>query len=276
MNTYVAFTLPHETDVKIIAGGFEIVEEWEELFEANRGLSVLDIRIEPVLDAAIQVSDITRGAYDPTLYPLIELWGIHDNRWHIPGSGEIQAALNNTGWQKIRKYSKGYVVPQGMGFDFGGVGKGWVVDQVVDYFISKGVEKGIVDAGGDLRVWGQKIWKVGIQNPYGNGLCAILAVKNNAVATSGDYENYFREDGVDYHHILDPSTGRPVIGEYSSVTVIADRCTIADGLATGMFVEGSDRINEFEELGIRCVLVSNDSKYHSDGLSVKWLSYDKN
>lgn len=274
MNTYVTISVPAGTDKDIIEEGFSIIEKWDKIITSNRGKSDINKAIEPLVRSALKIAEITDGKYDPTIYPVIKMWGMYGDNWRLPEDSQIKQALKNVGWEKIKLTPHGVIVTEGMYFDFGGFGKGWVVDKAVGFLKANGVTMGMVDAGGDLRVWGNRVWKIGVKNPYGEGLAAVIRVRNKAVATSGDYENYFVYKSKKYHHIIDPETGRPAESGVNSVTVITDSCAAADGIATGLFIMGKGGINKIEALGCRCVLISKKEKYFSDNLEIKWL-YDK-
>lgn len=275
MNTYVTISVPAGTDEVIVEEGFAIIKKWDEIITSGRGESGFSKTLEPLIRPALKIAEITYGKYDPTIYPVTKLWGIYGDNWRLPENREIKQSLKNVGWQKIKLTAHGVIVPEDMYFDFGGFGKGWVVDKAVEFLQASGVTEGIVDAGGDLKVWGDRVWKIGVKNPYGEGLSAVIRVRNKAVATSGDYENCFIDKMKIYHHIIDPATGRPAESGVNSVTVITDNCAASDGIATGLFVMGKDGIKKMEEFGFECIMISKDERYSSAGLEIKWLSYDK-
>lgn len=125
----------------------------------------------------------------------------------------------------------------GVEINFGAVAKGYAVDRAFEILKSKGIDNFLINAGGEIRQNGND-WIVGIQHPRDElRFIERLQLKDKAVATSGDYENYFITEGVRYHHIISPFDGKPASG-CQSVTVIADDCTTADALATGIFVMG--------------------------------------
>lgn len=132
----------------------------------------------------------------------------------------------------------------GVRINVGGIAKGWACERVVDILRDAGVEHALVSAGGDTRLLGDRRgqpWLVGIRDPDdASGVVTRLALVDEAISTSGDYERYFDEDGVRYHHILDPATGRPTEG-IRSVTVVGPDGTITDALSTTLFVLGPER-----------------------------------
>ncbi len=271
MNTYVTITVPSNTEKKFIEDSFFIFEKWDNIITSNRGKANINKALDNLIRLALKIAEKTSGKYDPTIYPVTKVWGMYGNNWRLPEESEIKEALKNTGWGKIQVSSHNVIVPENMVFDFGGVGKGWIVDKVVEFLQTTGVKEGIVDAGGDLKVWGNRTWNIGIKSPYTNGLTAVVKLKNKTVATSGDYENYFIHKSKKYHHIINPDTGYPAESGFNSVTVIADNCSAADGFATALFISGKSGINKIEALGYKCIMISKDEKYSSDGLKIKLL-----
>ena len=179
----------------------------------------------------------TGGQYDVTIGALSDLWDFVE--CVRPDSAAIDSALAHTGWQRVTLGNGWLKRPQGVRINLGSVAKGYIIDKAVEYLQAHGAISGHVDAGGDIRYFGGKRHHtVGIQHPRGRtylDVIAVLSLPPVAVVTSGDYERAFELDGVRYHHILDPKTGWPVRGTIS-VTVIAPSATLADALATSLFL----------------------------------------
>ncbi|MGD8353466.1 MAG: FAD:protein FMN transferase [Pseudomonadota bacterium] len=198
-----------------------------------------------ILSTAMEVSRATSGAFDPTLGALVYLWGFGREEPTLPEPARIEEAFGGSGWERVPAKD---CCPEGLKiwFDLGGVAKGYAVDDAVKVLETSGIRAGIVNAGGDLRTFGEKpgsgSWKIGIQDPENpRELAGILQLGDAAVATSGDYQRYFEKDGIRYHHILDPSTGYPAHSGLRGTTVIAPDCATADALATAAFVLGPER-----------------------------------
>ncbi len=274
MNTFVTIKVPQSISMDIIEKGFDKVEKWDNLVSESRGKKDIPKKLIPLIKESLEIALITDGAYDPTLYPLIELWKGYKKNNSPPVQEEIKEVLKNIGFKKISISADKITIPDGMGLDLGGFAKGWIVDKLVDFLKESGVSVGMIDAGGDIRVWGDKVWKIGIRNPFGNGLAAVINIKNKAVATSGDYENFFIAEGVKYHHILDPQTGYPA-DKLRSVTVITDRASVADGFSTALFVMGKNAVEAIEKENCLVVIFWEDGKYYTKELDINWLSYDK-
>lgn len=198
-----------------------------------------------ILKKSQYVSEITGGAFDITVGLLENIWGFRTDKPHLPEKEEIIDALSKIGYKDISLTdSTVSFKKEGMVIDFGGISKGYAVDRAVEILKKEGIKAGIVDAGGDLKVFGKKPnggkWLIGIRDPERKGaIIKRVSIDEGAVATSGNYERYFIKNGKRYHHILDPKTGYPA-NRCVSVTVVTKDAILADALATGLFVLGPD------------------------------------
>jgi thiamine biosynthesis lipoprotein len=183
----------------------------------------------------------TNGAFDASLNNLIKIWGFDSGLNKLPDDKKIKEALEKSGWENIQLLGNNSLIKgNNIQFNFGGIAKGYAVDKAIEKLIYLGMDKALVNAGGEIKTFGGG-WLIGIQNPRTeNEISARLSLNGKAVATSGDYENYFIENGKRYNHIINPKTGYPA-GECRSVTIIADDCTIADAYSTGIFVMGVEK-----------------------------------
>jgi len=217
-----------------------------------------------VLADAVRVAARTEGAYDPTILPVVRLWNFDDGG-RLPSPEALAAAVSLVDYTTVRVTGALALAP-GQQADLGGVGKGAVVDLIADHLAGQGIERFLVEAGGDLLVAGlkpgERPWRIWIQHPRApEAALAILEIgaagERRAVVTSGDYERYLEVDGVRYHHILDPGTGWPARASVS-VTVIAERAAEADALATGLFVAGPAGLRWFEDdAGVQALVVTD-------------------
>lgn len=215
------------------------------------------LRPEPVsydvynlFEISRRVSEISEGAFDISMNPVISLWGINTENARVPEQNEIAAALENVGWERI--HFAGEDVPwchleRGMSLNLGAVAKGYCADVVCEILDEKNVQKAIVDLGGNIYCYGKKedgnLWTVGIKNPEepsGEPLLK-LRTEETSVVTSGIYERFLERNGKQYHHIFDPETGYPAHNELASVTVICKASTAADALSTTFFVLGQEK-----------------------------------
>ena len=203
-----------------------------------------------IVEKSIDLFKRSRGAFDITLSPLIERWGFGaGERTSIPTDQELGVLLAQCGsqhlevdvvQQKIRKK-----IPQ-LSINASAIAKGYGVDLVSQVLIQKGISQFMVEIGGEVRCQGHPLdkeaWHIGIQQPdpaLTNHMIGIVPLKNFALATSGDYRNFFKVENQIYNHILDPMSGRPVQHSLCSATVLAPNCALADGLATTCLVLGT-------------------------------------
>lgn len=206
-----------------------------------------------VVRRALELSDSTEGAFDPTLQPLLNVWGFgsEGEERSVPTDEEISAARNLTGWEKLKVKTPTQIWKSepSLSLALGAIAKGYGVDAIAEILEEAGLENWFVEIGGEVVVKGLNPdgvpWKIGIQYPTSNPMDArlqgILHITKDAVATSGDYRNYIEDEGRVYSHILDPRSGHAVRSATASVTVSASSCMDADGIATALFVMGAPR-----------------------------------
>ncbi len=208
-----------------------------------------------VLKKAKTYARISNGAFDPTIGPLVNLWGIGGEKENIPTDKEIEESIKKVDYNKLNLQNDNYVFleEKGMMLDLGGIAKGYAADEINRILTKHGVDKAIIDLGGNIYSKGSKEdnidWKIGIQNPFQTRgkYIGIIKASNNAVVTSGDYERYFEKDGIRYHHILDSETGRPIRNNVKGVSVIAESSIQADALSTILFALGVEKGLKFVE-----------------------------
>jgi thiamine biosynthesis lipoprotein len=200
-----------------------------------------------VLRVSQQVWQQTDGAFDPTVGPLVDLWGFGPVRTddEVPDDRLIQSALEDVGFDFLVLDESTLTKTKPLRLDLSAVAKGYAVDQVADLLESLALPDYLVEVGGELRASGSnpegQSWRVAIETPtLMSQIQNVVAVHDAAVATSGDYRNYFERDGVRYSHTIDPRTGRPITHRLGSVTVIAKTCAEADAWATALMVLGEE------------------------------------
>ncbi len=250
--------LPERKIKKVIDRAFERMARIEAIISVSIDTSyvtriseesgVAAVNVSPevlaLLKSSVEVSKKTRGAFDITIGVIKNQWGFDSDHAHVPEISLIHSLLPLVNYRNIQ-FADGKVMltQPGMRIDLGGIAKGYIIDQGVEVLQDEGIDSGIVEAGGDLRIFGhhpyRKIWRIGIRHPRkGEGkLIGVLETNETSIATSGDYERYFIQDGKRYHHILDPKTGFPARG-CASVTIVTKNALLADGYATGVFVLG--------------------------------------
>ena len=233
------------------------------------------------LEKIRQLSQDSDGAFDPTLGKIIRLWDIAGENPHVPDQSEIDTLLPEVGYEKIQVDGNNVTLLDGCTLDLGAVGKGMGCDQIMDYLQTQPDVFGmILNLGGSsVMTYGEKpdgsSWKVALTDPRdteGDYLGAITLDANQFLSTSGDYEKYFIEDGIRYHHILDPKTGYPVQNGLTSVTIVCDQGYLADGLSTACFVLGMDAAKPLlEKYDAEAVFVDEDKNvYVTSGLMDKF------
>jgi thiamine biosynthesis lipoprotein len=228
-----------------------------------------------VIRRAEEISKASGGYFDISIGALLDLWGFELDGGRLPGKDEVDEALRSVDYRGVHLDETASTVQlrkKGMRIDLGGIAKGYAVDRAFEVLTSRGYGNLIVNAGGDMRVGGRKPngpWVIGIQDPRDHSrILATLDASDICVATSGDYERYFTENGIRYHHLLDPFTGFPARG-CRSVTILAKDALSADALATAVFVMGPknglrliERMEEVEGL----IISSDGEMITSDGL----------
>ncbi|MCD7958715.1 MAG: FAD:protein FMN transferase [Ruminococcus sp.] len=210
----------------------------------NRTLSAAPAEI---LSRALEISEMTDGAFNPAMYPIMEAWGFPTQNYRVPTDDELESLLPLTNLDNMtfNETSGEVTLSTGMALDLGGIVKGYTSSQIMDIFTENGITSGIVSLGGNVQTLGTKtdgnLWRVALQNPDESAdYLGVLEIDNKTVITSGSYERYFEEDGITYHHIIDPKIGYPADSGLQSVTIVSDDGTLADGLSTALFVMGLD------------------------------------
>ena len=223
-----------------------------ELYAINQtGSGTLTGKASSLMEQALEICRRTDGALDLSIYPIVRAWGFTTGSYQVPDEAEIQALLPLVDYRKIQyDAADGDVtLPEGMKIDLGSVAKGYAGQLVAQMLRDNGVESALLSLGGNVQTVGSKIdgtpWKVGIKDPQSSDVMMVLQVQDQAVVTSGGYERYFEEDGVRYHHIIDPRTGYPAENGLISVTIISADGTLADALSTSLFIMGPEEASSF-------------------------------
>ena len=239
------------------AAGKKAVKVSKDSFEAMR--------------SALDFARLTDGVVDPTVEPLVALWGIGTDHARVPEASEIGIARGMVNWKDLvldESTMTARLAREGMAIDLGAFAKGWAADQIKTWLASEGVKAAIIDLGGNIFVFGKKKdgnpWKVGIQDPTKErgSYMGIVTSMGESVTTAGTYERFFEKDGVRYHHILDLSTGAPARSGLLAVTVIASTSTMADGIDTALLILGREKGMALagQIPGIRVIMVDDSGK----------------
>ena len=246
--------------------------ETSEVSRLNRsGQAVLSPTVSNLVKRSLDIYKKTDGLFDITIYPLMELWGFPTKNYRVPSEKEIEEKLKLVGSDKIdfneetRKIS---FKNKGMEIDFGGIGKGYITDELVKILTDEKVESAIINLGGNVFGFRKKpdgsLWNIAIRDPNEpDKYMAAIRLEDSAVITSGGYERYFEENGIIYHHILDPRTGKPSESGLKSVSIISKDGTLADALSTSLFIMGEEKaIGYWKENGSNfdILLMTNDNR----------------
>jgi thiamine biosynthesis lipoprotein len=235
---------------------------------------VVDADIITVVERGLEMSRLSGGAFDVTY---ASVGYLYDYRAHQRRTdAEIAAALPGVDYRQVvvdREARTIRFLKEGVRVDLGGIAKGYAVDRAIERLREMGIRHAMVNAGGDTRLLGDrrgKPWIVGIRDPRAEGrMVTRLPLADEAISTSGDYERYFEADGVRYHHILEPGTGRSARA-VRSATVLGPDATLTDALSTTVFVLGVERGMEIVSRvpGVEAVIVDAHGRiYYSDGLT---------
>lgn len=283
MDTIVAITVVADSGQsaeKAIEDAFSTIERFGDLINffsdkselslINRNAGVREVKVSPdtlgVIERAIYISEMSGGAFDPTIGPEIKMWDFFKKI--RPSDADIKKNLSLVNYRDVvidRDKSTVFLRKKGMLMDLGGIAKGYAADLALANLKRNGIRAGIVATAGDIRAFGLKPdgkpWNIGIKNPRqkneSDEIIARIEVSDKAISTSGDYERYFIEEGKRYHHILDPKTGYPA-SQCRSVTVISDKGIFADGFSTAVFVSGPEKgIKLVREAGVDAVIIDS-------------------
>lgn len=218
---------------------------WVSKVNSAQGKAVpMDPHAYELLCLADSLYQLTDGLFDISVKPLYDLWGFSrlgepEFDPTPPDSLEIQEALKNVGFKRIRYNEKRIILPRGMQITFGAIAKGYVLDQAHSFMEKLGLESGQIDCTSGMTFFGQKRAQVvGVRHPRDGQQSQTIGsfkIKNGSLSTSGDYQNYFEHEGRRYHHIINPKTGFPVDGVFS-ITVIHPSAALSDGLSTALFL----------------------------------------
>ncbi len=261
-----------------------------EIYALNAsGDAFVSTETKELIERALEISESTEGAFDITIYPLMQAWGFTSQEYRVPEQSEIEKLLASVGYDKVKVNDESGEVwlEDGSRIDLGGIAKGYTSSHLMDLFAGYDLQSARVSLGGNVQIYGSKEdgenWRIAIRDPSDpdseSKFLGIVEIEDGAVITSGGYERYFEEGGVTYHHILDPSTGYPSDSGLTSVTIVSSDGTLADGLSTALFVMGLDQASSYwrahsDEFDF--VIMTEDGKvYISEGLKGRFSSdYD--
>ena len=226
-----------------------------------------------VINISTDIHNKSNGAFDITAAPLINLWGFGPNKSErkVPSVSEVNAALELVGQKKLLKLIPGLNQLKKrnslVSINLSAIAKGYGIDKVASTLKKQKIQNFLVEIGGDLITSGTNkngnAWSIGIEAPKVESriVQSVIKIQNQAMATSGDYKNFFEKNGIRYSHIIDPKTGYPIRHKTLSVTVVAETAALADGWATAMLVLGNnDGMIVANKLGIPVFFISSHEK----------------
>ena len=283
-----------EAEIYRLEGIFSVTDSGSEVYRINesRGGPVeISEDMREVASVALEAGRETGYLFDITVYPLVEAWGFYDKAYRVPKEAEIASILRKVGADRLRLKGNLLFLDEGQKIDLGGIVKGYLSDRIGEILEEYGIKRAVISLGGSILVRGTKadgsLWRIGIEDPFKNNLyIGILEITDTSVVTSGDYERYFIEDGVKYHHIFDPASGYPATNGLVSVTVVMPSGTEAEVLSTALFIMGEQGAigyqktrNDFEMILIntgREILVTGGLRdiftaAEDEGFTVRWI-----
>lgn len=229
-------------------------KEGGEVYQINQEAGVKPVKIsEETMDVVKQSLKYAKdmdGLFDPTIGPLVDLWGIGTDNARVPEQSEVDAAKALIDYKSVvidEAAGTVFLPKKGMVLDLGGIGKGYAADRIADYLKAEGIDSALIDLGGSsIIALGHKAdgseWNIGLQDPdqsRGSQL-GTIKISDEVIDDSGVYERFFMQDGIRYHHILNPHDGYPSQNGLKSVTIMSPNATDADALSTGVFLMGAE------------------------------------
>lgn len=287
MNTYITLTAygekagtaldEAEDRIKNLESLLSVTDENSEIYAVNHSSGTpvrLSSDTERILSFALDMAQKTNGALEPTIYPVLTAWGFTTESYQIPTREKINQLLQSVDFHRVQIKNHSLALPDGMQLDLGAVAKGYTGDEIANLLKNSGVTSAIINLGGNVQTIGTRpdgsMWRVGLKAPDADGHIGILEVSDCAVITSGGYQKYFiGEDGKQYHHIIDPATGRPAESGLVFVTIIGKEGKLCDALSTALFVMGTeDAILYWKQYGDfeMILLTDKDEIYITEGL----------
>ena len=291
LGTVVTITIYDKNAEDMVNGSMAEIERLEGLLSANiedseitrinssAGIAGVDVSDDTlaVIRKGLEYYDKSNGLFDISIGTLVDLWGIGTEDARVPSQKEINDALDLIGIKNIEITGNNVMLlKKGMKIDVGGIAKGYIADKIAEYLRDNGCDAAVINLGGNVLTVGRKPdgtkWRIGIQNPFESTgtYLRVVEVDEMSVVTSGSYERFFVEDGITYHHILDPNTGYPVDSDISGVSIISNRSVDGDGLSTSVFALGYEKGMSLIELisGVECIIILKDGDIeYSSGIA---------
>jgi len=267
LDTVVSIKLYQSSRKDVLDEAFSLIESYENqlsrhksdseishINDAEAGIpTAVSDTTRGLIKTALKYAELSGGSFDPTVAPLVDLWGIGSENPRIPEDAEITEVLPQVDYTSVVIDDDSETVMMkkaGMALDLGGIAKGWIADRVGEFLIRNGEEHFLINLGGNVLVHGGKpekndytAFKIGMQNPFDKrGLyLGVFLLNEGSVVSSGIYERYFESGGVRYHHILSTRDGFPVDNDLAAVTILSKRSVDGDALSTTVFTLGLEK-----------------------------------
>jgi len=259
LDTFCTITIYGENAQALLSEALDICEEYEALFSITKeGSDVwrinhaegVPVAVAPqtadIIDAGLGYGDFSDGMFDITIGRVSRLWGFGADT-SVPQGDELSAAVSTVGYRQVM-VAEGMIQlgNPGAWIDLGAIAKGYIAGQIAEFLRERGVRGAVIDLGGDVAIVGERPdgnpWRLGVRKPFGepNELLGVVETGEASVVTSGVYERQFEENGVLYHHILDPNTGMPAQTDVVSATVVTTTGAAGDVLSTITLLIGSE------------------------------------
>lgn len=248
---------------------FDSENSGSDVFRINSGAesTAVDENTAKIIEKSLYASELTDGAFDITVMPVLKLWGFDNGNYRVPKSEELKAALEYAGAEKITVTGKKVYKEPNTQISLGGIAKGYLGDELLKIARETGVGA-VISLGGNIVLCGENTqkgsWTVGVKNPADTSsvLCTFKHGGDVSIVTSGAYERSFQKNGETYHHIIDPKTGEPAESDLLSVTVIGADGTLCDAFSTALFVMGKEKAVKFanEHNDFEYIFVTQDKE----------------
>ncbi len=264
LDTVVSIKLYQSRDEALLQSAFDYIAEMEgelsryqphsEISRINNSQTQSWVKVSEntfqVLETALVYAEFSKGEFDPTIGPLVDIWGIGGESPQIPSNIEIARILPLIDYKTVNLNSERKAVMlmrEGVRLDIGGIAKGWIADEIANYLHENGARHILINLGGNIRIMGGKPdgkpFRIGMQDPFGErgSYLGVFSLSEGSVVSSGVYERFFEADGIRYHHILDTETGYPVDKGLAAVTIISPYSVDGDALSTTLLAMGLER-----------------------------------
>ena len=272
--------LEAEKEINRLEKLFSPTIEQSEIFVINQYAAKQTVTVSKdtfdLIEKAKEYCNITEGAFDITIAPVVKAWGFTEEVKRVPSDEEIQQKLQLVDNNKLhidKQNSTVYLEYENMSIDLGGIAKGYASDKVNEILKKNDVSSAVISLGGNVSVTGKRPdgtkWRIAVQDPMNSeGYVGILNVEDTSVITSGVYQRFFEQNGKKYHHIIDTKTGKPTQNGLLSVTIVCDNGAMADALSTSVMVaglqKGSELWRKLDNFGMIVITDSNEMYISED------------